>query len=102
MFPDDEKTVAGAPPDPDAVRDLRDEIDASSFFRHAAARRYVWEVIYTSAEYIALLNTYSGHRALDDTTRARLYDRISRRIQARSDAVVRKTYLAMLNVAQRL
>jgi hypothetical protein len=71
-------------------------------FRNLALRRYVWDVIYAADEYLAVLDTYSGHRALDSTRRQRLFDRIRRRIEARPEGNVRKTYLGMLNVAQRL
>ena len=101
VVPDDPKTKAGAPSPPDEIADLSAEIDASGCFRNVGARRYLWDVIYTANDYLALLDTYSGHRALDDTTRARLYERIRRRIEARS-GTVRKTYLALLNVARRL
>jgi hypothetical protein len=59
-------------------------------------------VIYTADEYIAVLNTYSGHRALEDDTRERLLTRIHRRIEARPERNVRKTYLAMLYVDERV
>ena len=102
VVPDDEKTKAGGPRHPDAVGDLGDEIEASDFFRNIGVRRYLWDVTYTADEYVAVLSTYSGHRALDDATRSRLYDRIRRRIEGRPEAGVRKTYLATLNVAHRL
>ena len=57
---------------------------------------------YTANEYIDLLDTYSGHRAMDDGARALLYDRIRRRIETRPGQQVRKTYVAILNVATRL
>jgi SAM-dependent methyltransferase len=91
-----------APPRSDAVADLTDEIDASERFENVVVRRYLWEVSYTSAEYINVLDTYSGHRALANATRNALYDRIRRRIESRPDKTVRKTYLATLNVARRL
>lgn len=104
VVPDDSSTKAGAggPPAPDAVTDFSDEIGASGRFWNVAARRYVWNVIYTADEYISVLNTYSGHRVLDDETRARLLSRIHKRIEARPGRQVRKTYLAMLNVAERI
>jgi SAM-dependent methyltransferase len=102
VLPDDDTTKAGGPTHPDAVSNLNEEIEASGFFRSTATRRYLWDVIYTSDEYIALLNTYSGHRVLADATRERLYDLIRRRIEARAEGTVRKTYLSMLNVAQRV
>jgi hypothetical protein len=88
--------AGGPPPPPEAVPDLSENIEASGVFRNLAVRRYVWDVVYTADEYLAVLDTYSGHRALDATLRARLYERIRRRIQG----TVRKTYLATLNVAR--
>jgi SAM-dependent methyltransferase len=108
VVPDDPQTKADAagPPHPDTVADRSariadDELEASGRFRSVGARRYVWDVTYTADEYVALLSTYSGHRALDDDTRDRLLARIHRRIEARPDRTVRKTYLALLLVAER-
>jgi len=109
VVPDDPNMKAGVagPPQPDEVGDLSDkvlcgEIDASGRFRNVGAKRYLWDVIYTADEYIAVLNTFSAHRALDDDTRARLHTRIHYRILARPDRNVRTTYLAMLYVAERV
>ena len=76
------------------------EIAASGRFHDLAARRYLWDVIYTADDYVAVLGTYSHHRALDDEARERLLERIHRRIEARPERTVRKTYLAMLYVAE--
>ncbi len=102
VVPEDPSTKAGAPTHPDLTQDLSEEIAASGFFRNVSARRYLWDVTYTADEYIGVLNTYSGHRALDDDTRERLLARIHHRVEARPGGKVRKTYLAMLNVADRL
>ncbi len=102
VVPDDPATQAGGPKPPDTILDLSREIAASGRFRNVADRRYLWDVVYTAQEYIDVLNTYSGHRALDDDTRERLLTRIRNRIEARSGGQVRKTYLAMLNVAEQL
>jgi SAM-dependent methyltransferase len=90
-----------APPRPDLVPDLGADIAASGLFRNVAVRRYLWDVTYTGDDYIAVLGTYSGHRALAAETRDRLYERIRSRIDARPERTVRKTYLATLNIAQR-
>jgi SAM-dependent methyltransferase len=94
-------------PHPDALGDhsdevVTDEIEASGRFRNVGARRCLWDVIYTADDYIAVLNTYSHHRALDDEARERLVERIHRRIEARPERNVRKTYLALLYVAERV
>jgi hypothetical protein len=59
-------------------------------------------VVYSADEYVAVLDTYSGHLALDVATRGALLARIRRRIEARPGAEVRKAYLVTLNVARRL
>jgi hypothetical protein len=41
-----------------------DEFDMSRHFAAAEVRRYEWERTYRTREYIDLLLTYSGHRAL--------------------------------------
>jgi SAM-dependent methyltransferase len=91
------------PPDGDRFfAEVQEDYEAvlpDGFFSDTTVRRYVWDVSYTSDEYIAVLNTYSAHRALDDATRERLHDRIRPRIEARVEKSVRKTYLATLNVA---
>lgn len=104
VVPDDPntRTGAGGPPRPDAVADLSEEIAGSRRFRNVAARRYVWDVTYSADDYIAVLNTYSGHRTLDDETRESLLSRIHQRIASRPGRRARKTYLAMLNIAERI
>ena len=91
----------GPPPRPEEAGDLGDDIEASRLFENRAVRRYVWDVEYTADEYLAVLETYSGHRALDERPRRELYERIGRRIEARPSRTVRKTYSATLNVARR-
>jgi SAM-dependent methyltransferase len=100
VVPDDDKTKAGGPMHPDAISDLKEEIETGGFFCSIATRRYLWDVTYTSDEYIGLLNTYSGHRVLAAATRERLYGLIRQRIEARVEGTVRKSYLTMLNVAR--
>ncbi len=90
------------PPHPDNVADLSDEIERSGRFRVVGARRYDWQERYTVPQYIAVLETYSGHRALPDDQRARLYDRIRERIEAQPGQAVTKTYLTTLDVAERV
>jgi SAM-dependent methyltransferase len=88
------------PKRPDEVEDLSAEIEASGVFRNVAARRHLWETHYTADEYVALISTYSPNLDLDEATRARLLDRIHRRIEQQGS--VKMTYLFTLNVATTL
>jgi SAM-dependent methyltransferase len=90
------------PPRPDEVVGFRGEIEASGFFGSLVERRHLWEVTYKADDFVALLDTYSDHRALEEATRRSLFDRIRRRIEGRPDGRVRKTYVATLDVAKRL
>jgi len=87
------------PPAPDEVVGLGEEMDASGYFHHVATEGYLREIVYTADEYVALLDTYSGHRSIAEAQRLELYERIRARI---GDGTVRKSYLFMLNVAIRL
>lgn len=53
------------PPLPEAVPDASAEITASGLFSDVVVRRYAWELEYTAEQYVSLLNTFSGHIAMD-------------------------------------
>jgi SAM-dependent methyltransferase len=95
-------TDPSPPPHPDEVPGLGTEIEASGLFRLVASRRYAWDVTYTAEEYVAVLDTYSGHRMWPPDVREQLYDRIRARLARRADGLVRKSYLATLDVAEKL
>jgi hypothetical protein len=78
------------------------EIEASGHFGEVVTRRYLWEVQYTAEQYIALLNTFSGHIAMDPTKRDYLYGEIRRRIHRRAGRMLRRHWASILHVATRL
>lgn len=90
------------PPHPDAVGDLRGEIEASGAFHTVAVRRYLWNVRYTADEYVSLLSTSSWHRQLDAESRREFFVRLRRRIESQPEGTVTATLLATLNIARRL
>jgi SAM-dependent methyltransferase len=89
------------PPAPDEAPDERAEIEATGLFDRVTVRRYVWETIYSADEYIALLNTFSGHISMDGAKRDRLYREIRQRIGRRDVQQVRRHWQAILHVARR-
>jgi SAM-dependent methyltransferase len=88
------------PPPPDQVADEREAIEASNLFGDVQVRRYLWEQSYTEEQYLALLDTYSGHRLMISAARQTLYQEIHRRIAVQPDQRVRKHYLFILHVAR--
>jgi SAM-dependent methyltransferase len=89
------------PPSPDQTPDQRAEIEASDLFEDIQIRRYVWDQHYTADEYIALLNTFSGHIAMETAKREHLYREIRQRISRRADPRVRRHWYATLHVGRR-
>jgi SAM-dependent methyltransferase len=81
--------------------DDRAGIEASGLFKVTGVRQYDWERAYSAEEYIGLLSTFSGHIAMAEWKRRRLYGEIRRRLSLRRDHSVRRHWGAVLQVAQR-
>jgi SAM-dependent methyltransferase len=90
------------PPAPDDAPDARGELEATGLFDCVTVRRYLWELEYSAEEYIALLDTFSGHLAMEESKRGRLYDEIRQRIGRRDVQRVRRHWQAILHVARRV
>lgn len=86
---------------PEQVPDNVQEIESSGLFGPVHVRRYSWEIPYTAEQYIDLLNTFSGHVAMDGDKRDYLYRQIRLRLAARSDQTLRRHWYAILHVAAR-
>jgi SAM-dependent methyltransferase len=85
---------------PDLVADDSAEIEASGLFVDVQVRRYVWDRTYSAERYLALLDTFSGHIAMEAAKRDRLYREIRERIAARPDRQLRRHWSALLHVAR--
>ncbi|MEV8505563.1 class I SAM-dependent methyltransferase [Actinoplanes sp. NPDC051475] len=77
------------------------ELVQSRRFGPATFHRYEWEQPYSTAEYLDVLLTYSGHRALPDAQRSGLLDCITGLIDGVHGGQVVKRYLTELRVARR-
>jgi len=77
------------------------DIAASGLFEAAAVRRYVWERTYSTAAYLDVLGTYSGHLALPPSARESLLGCIARLIDEGYAGQIRKQYLTELIVARK-
>jgi SAM-dependent methyltransferase len=89
------------PPLPEQIPDEAAEIHATGLFDEVQVRRYVWERNYTADEYIALLNTFSGHIAMETARREHLYGQVRERIARRPDRRVGRHWCSILHVARR-
>ncbi len=77
------------------------EIDRSRRFGPVEFRRYEWEQTYRTEEYLDLLLTYSGHRALPPAGRDGLLAGIANLIDTRHGGRITKRYLTELSTARR-
>ncbi|MEV0643131.1 class I SAM-dependent methyltransferase [Streptomyces sp. NPDC050619] len=78
------------------------ELERGQRFGNVVATRYLQDITYCADEYIDVLLTYSGHRALDDTARQGLLTCVRELIETRHGGSVTKRYLHELIVATRL
>ena len=88
-------------PTPENLPDHREEIEATGLFTDVAVSRFDWEITYTAEDYIRLLDTFSGHIAMAQWQRDRLYGEIRRRLAAHPDGRLRRHWGVVLNVARR-
>ncbi|MFG2002161.1 class I SAM-dependent methyltransferase [Spirillospora sp. NPDC048911] len=77
------------------------EVDRSGLFGTAMFRRHELDLSYTTSEYLDVLSTYSGHRALPAETRTELLDCIGRLIDDRFRGRITKRYMFELRLAYR-
>jgi SAM-dependent methyltransferase len=83
-------------PDPTAA-----ELESSGHFEVVGTRRHVWARRYTAAAYIALLDTFSGHIAMEPAKRDHLYRAITRLLAERPDGRLTRHWLAVLTIGRR-
>jgi trans-aconitate methyltransferase len=76
----------------------RYDID-SGLFIEQEPRVYLWNRAYSSAEYIAVLNTHSDHQLLPDARRRQLFDQLAALIDTRFGGCVIKDYATVLQIA---
>ena len=96
--PEDHK----GPPRPEEVHDRTGEIEGTGLFGAVTTRKYLWDQPYDAAGYLRVLNTYSGHRSLNDAARERLFRGISDLIETRFGGRIVKGYLTTLYIAHRV
>lgn len=96
-----EGVPSGTPvPRPGELADRRNEIEASRLFDVMDISQFDWETIYDADEYIDLLNTFSGHLAMQTWQRTRLYSEIRRRLAQRPNGRLRRHWGGVLHIAR--
>jgi SAM-dependent methyltransferase len=88
------------PAGPGELPDETADIDGSRLFDVTLVRHLDWELVYDADSYVALLDTFSGHIAMEAAAREHLYAEIRRRLAARPDGLLRRHWGAVLHVAR--
>ncbi len=88
-------------PRPGELADQAAEIEASGLFEVVHIRHFDWERLYDADSYIELLSTFSGHIAMEDWKRERLYSEIRLRLGRRPGNAARRHWGAVLHIARR-
>jgi SAM-dependent methyltransferase len=88
--------------EPGGLRDQAAEVEASGLFDVVLVRQLDWETTYDADAYLALLDTFSGHIAMEAAKREHLDAEIRRRLGERPDGRLRRHWGAVLHVAARL
>jgi hypothetical protein len=96
-----EPAIPWPPPEPMSDTDTAAEMEASGQFESIQTRHYVWSVRYDADRYIALLNTFSGHIAMDPASREHLYREVRARLHQRPDGQLTRHWSATLTIGRR-
>lgn len=86
---------------PGELPDQREDVGASGLFEPVLVHHFDWEVTYDADGYVGLLDTFSGHIAMEAWQRRRLYSEIRRRLDERADGMLRRGWGAVLHNARR-
>ncbi|MEN0130406.1 MAG: methyltransferase domain-containing protein [Brevundimonas sp.] len=87
-------------PRPQELPDEGEAIEASGLFDVVAVRQYDWETVHDADSYLALLDTFSGHIAMQPWQRERLHGEIRARLAARPDGLLHRHWGCVLHVAR--
>lgn len=83
------------------VRERENYIDKTELFEKVQVRKYSWSRVYSTNQYLKLLNTYSDHRSLADHKKASLYTGIKELIENEYQGKVTRPYLTVLYIAKK-
>ncbi|MEJ2706268.1 MAG: class I SAM-dependent methyltransferase [Anaerolineales bacterium] len=84
----------------DIIQDRSELILASGYFHHMRVKRFSWSEIYSTQRYLTLLETYSDHVILSNSTKEHLYQAIADLIESEGGYICRP-YMAVLYLANK-
>ena len=82
------------------IRERKKFISKTGLFKKVQVKRYPWFKVYSTNQYLKLLNTYSDHRSLKDSKRVQLYEGIRTLIEDEYGGSIMRPYLSVLYIAK--
>ena len=83
------------------IQEREDYINKTGLFEEVKVKRYPWSRVYSTNQYLKLLNTYSGHGSIEEHREAKLYAGIKRLIDEKYEGRIVRPYLSVLYVAKK-
>jgi SAM-dependent methyltransferase len=90
------------PPPPEQISPWHFPRESESFFREVASLRYPFEVVYSAEDYVTILATQSGTRALGEARSSEFLARVRRRLESFGWPQLTATFVGYLTVGQRI
>jgi len=92
----------GRPPPPaEQIRPWHFPAEAAAFFEEAACRRYPFQVVYSSEEYLTILATQSGTHALGEARSDEFLARVRRRLESLGSPALNTAFVGTLTIGRR-
>jgi SAM-dependent methyltransferase len=89
------------PPPPEQIGAWHFPAEAAALFEELACRRYPFDVVYSTEDYLAILATQSGTRALGETRGADFLARVRHRLENLGSPDLRAAFVGTLTIGQR-
>jgi SAM-dependent methyltransferase len=85
----------------DEIRSREDYINGTGLFEKVLVKQYPWSKTFDKIQYLKLLNTFSGHRNLEEARRSKLFTGIGTLIEEEFGGAIERPYLSVLYLAKK-
>jgi hypothetical protein len=73
----------------------------TGLFEKVLVKQYPWSKMFDKDQYLKLLNTFSGHRNLEEARRLELFTGIGALIESEFGGTIARPYLSVLYLAKK-
>lgn len=95
------KDPSDGPSTEEKIKSTEHYINGTGLFEKVVVKRYPWSKEYNVDQYLKLLNTYSGHRNLDEEKRSKLFTGVATLIEEEFGGTIVRPYLSVLYLAKK-